>query len=55
MKVTEDTFKHKVWPKKHPIAGQPVVLRDYQIEIINNYLVKPTESTRRLLQVQARH
>ena len=36
--VTEDTFKHKVWPAKHPMAGQPVVLRDYQIEIINNYL-----------------
>lgn len=40
-KVTEDTFKHKVWPKNHPIAGQPVVLRDYQIEIINNYLSNP--------------
>jgi len=39
--VTEETFKHKVWPKNHPIAGQPVVLRDYQIEIINNYLKNP--------------
>jgi superfamily II DNA or RNA helicase len=39
--VTEDTFKHKVWPSKHPMAGQPVVLRDYQIEIINNYLKNP--------------
>ena len=37
-KVSEDTFKHKVWPSKHPMAGQPIVLRDYQIEIINNYL-----------------
>ena len=36
--VSEDTFKHKNWPKGHPIEGQPVVLRDYQIEIINNYL-----------------
>lgn len=36
--VTEETFKHKLWPAKHPMAGQPVVLRDYQIEIINNYL-----------------
>ena len=35
--VSEDTFKHKNWPKGHPIEGQPVVLRDYQIEIINNY------------------
>lgn len=39
--VTEETFKHKVWPAKHPMAGQPVVLRDYQIEIINNYLKNP--------------
>ena len=39
--VTEGTFKHKVWPKNHPLAGQPVVLRDYQIEIINNYLKNP--------------
>ena len=39
--VTEQTFKHKVWPSKHPKAGEPVVLRDYQIEIINNYLKNP--------------
>ena len=37
-KVSEDTFKHKNWPKGHPMEGQPIVLRDYQIEIINNYL-----------------
>lgn len=39
--VTEQTFAHKVWPDKHPIAGQPVVLRDYQIEIINKFLSNP--------------
>ena len=39
--VTEQTFAHKVWPKNHPIAGQPVVLRDYQIEIINKFLSNP--------------
>jgi superfamily II DNA or RNA helicase len=39
--VTEQTFKHKVWPAKHPKAGEAVVLRDYQIEIINNYLKNP--------------
>jgi len=39
--VTEKTFAHKVWPDKHPIAGQPVVLRDYQIEIINEFLKNP--------------
>jgi superfamily II DNA or RNA helicase len=39
--VTEDTFSHKVWPNKHPMAGQPVKLRDYQIEIVNNFLENP--------------
>jgi superfamily II DNA or RNA helicase len=39
--VTENTFAHKVWPEKHPMAGQPVVLRDYQIEIVNNFLSNP--------------
>jgi len=39
--VTEETFKHKLWPKNHPVEGQPIVLRDYQIEIINNYLKNP--------------
>ena len=39
--ITEDTFSHKVWPEKHPMAGQPVVLRDYQIEIINRFLENP--------------
>ena len=40
-KVSEETFKNKVWPAKHPAAGQPVVLRDYQIEIINKFLENP--------------
>tara|TARA_R110000796_G_scaffold45937_6_gene111108 strand:+ start:4672 stop:6126 length:1455 start_codon:yes stop_codon:yes gene_type:complete len=40
-KVTEETFSHKVWPATHPIAGKPVVLRDYQIEIVNRFLENP--------------
>jgi superfamily II DNA or RNA helicase len=39
--VKEDTFAHTAWPKGHPAAGQPIMLRDYQIEIINNYLNNP--------------
>jgi hypothetical protein len=39
--ITEQTFAHKVWPDKHPMAGQPVVLRDYQIDIINRFLSTP--------------
>ena len=37
----EDTFANKLWPKGHPIEGQPVMLRDYQVEIINNFLSNP--------------
>jgi len=39
--VSEDTFAHKVWPKGHPIAGQSIKLRDYQIEIVNSFLENP--------------
>lgn len=34
----EDTFAHKLWPVGHPEAGKPVMFRDYQVEIINNFL-----------------
>lgn len=37
----EDSFAAHVWPDKHPMAGQPVMIRDYQIEIINNFLKNP--------------
>ena len=39
--IREDSFAHKVWPTTHPMAGAPVVLRDYQVEIINNFLGNP--------------
>ena len=39
--ITADTFSHIVWPKGHPIEGQPIVMRDYQIEIVNNFLKNP--------------
>ena len=39
--VTEDTFADIMWPKGHPAAGEPIVLRDYQIEIINKFLENP--------------
>jgi superfamily II DNA or RNA helicase len=37
----EDTFAHKLWPVGHPHAGDPVMFRDYQVEIINNFLQNP--------------
>jgi superfamily II DNA or RNA helicase len=39
--VTETTFEHIMWPAKHPMSGQPIVLRDYQVEIINKFLENP--------------
>ena len=29
----------KVWPVGHPAAGQPIMLRDYQVEAINAFLI----------------
>ena len=39
--VTEQTFSHITWPKGHPMEGQPMELRDYQVELINNFLENP--------------
>ena len=39
--VTENSFSHHSWPKNHPRAGESVMLRDYQIEIVNNFLANP--------------
>jgi superfamily II DNA or RNA helicase len=39
--ITENTFSNKTWPVGHPIAGQPIELRDYQVELINNFLTNP--------------
>jgi superfamily II DNA or RNA helicase len=39
--VTEDSYSHIAWPKGHPAAGEPMKLRDYQVEIINNFLNNP--------------
>ena len=39
--VTEDSYSEWTWPDKHPAAGQPIVLRDYQVEVINNFLANP--------------
>jgi superfamily II DNA or RNA helicase len=38
---TEDTFSDQTWPAGHPQAGQPIKFRDYQVEIINNFLTNP--------------
>jgi superfamily II DNA or RNA helicase len=39
--VKEDTYKDTLWPKNHPMEGQPIMLRDYQVEIVNRFLENP--------------
>jgi superfamily II DNA or RNA helicase len=41
--ITENYWadQGKTWPKGHPNAGQPVVLRDYQYDVINKFLENP--------------
>ena len=31
----------KTWPRGHPNAGQPIVLRDYQYDVVNKFLENP--------------
>jgi superfamily II DNA or RNA helicase len=39
--VDEDSFSHITWPEGHVAAGKPIVLRDYQVEVINTFLENP--------------
>lgn len=39
--VTEDIHSQTIWPKGHPKASEPVMLRDYQVEAINQFLKNP--------------
>ena len=39
--IREDSFADIVWPVGHEREGQPIVLRDYQVEIVNNFLANP--------------
>jgi hypothetical protein len=40
--INVDHFSDRVWPEDHVVAGEPVILRDYQHEIINNFLSNQT-------------
>jgi superfamily II DNA or RNA helicase len=40
-KVEEDSYSHINWPVKHPVAGTPIMLRDYQVDTINKFLENP--------------
>jgi superfamily II DNA or RNA helicase len=39
--VDENSFGHIMWPKGHPQEGQPMAMRDYQVEIINRFFENP--------------
>ena len=39
--IAEDFWGDKTWPKGHPAEGEPIRLRDYQVEVINNFLQNP--------------
>jgi superfamily II DNA or RNA helicase len=39
--ITEDTHAETLWPTGHPAAGQPVMLRDYQVEAVTKFLENP--------------
>ena len=39
--VEENRWAYKTWPKGHPAEGQPIMIRDYQVEIVNNFLQNP--------------
>ena len=41
--VTENYWadQGKTWPKGHPNAGAPIILRDYQYDVVNKFLENP--------------
>jgi superfamily II DNA or RNA helicase len=39
--IAEDTFSHCSWPKGHPKQGEPVLFRDYQLTVVNEFLANP--------------
>jgi len=39
--IKEDFWGDKTWPKGHPAEGELIRLRDYQVEVINNFLQNP--------------
>jgi len=40
-KVNKDYLSEIKWPDNHPCAGQPIQLRDYQVDTINKFLEDP--------------
>ena len=54
--VEEDSYADITWPKGHQLAGQPIMIRDHQVDVINSYLnnitginIAPTGSGKTLI------
>jgi superfamily II DNA or RNA helicase len=39
--VNEQSFASRAWPTGHPNQHEPILLRDYQVEIVNRFLSTP--------------
>ena len=39
--IDKNYLQDKIWPKGHVAEGQNIELRDYQVEVINNFLKNP--------------
>jgi len=39
--IDENYWGDTTWPEGHQCAGQPIVLRDYQVEVVNNFIKSP--------------
>ncbi|RPG88435.1 MAG: DEAD/DEAH box helicase [Crocinitomicaceae bacterium TMED209] len=40
-KVDDQHLSHINWPKGHPAEGEPIILRDYQVKVINDFIANP--------------
>ena len=40
-KITEEFWGDKCWPKGHRFEGEPIRLRDDQVEVVNTFLANP--------------
>ena len=39
--ISSEFWGDKKWPKGHPAEGEKIRLRDYQVEVVNNFLSNP--------------
>ena len=39
--IDDEFWGDTCWPKGHPVEGQPIRLRDYQVEVVNKFIENP--------------